>query len=496
MSLQKRYVYFILLLLSVIFCKPTPTVETEILKVGIHSEPSKLDPIFAIDLYSQKLNRLIFRQLFHQGKNKEDNYALVEASEWRGQKQLYLKLQKTNSSHSIQIDAEDVQFCIERLIAEVGPRRSLYSAVIKKIEVLSTLEILLTYTSSKTKLIELLSLPPAAIYNKANFLEKKQFLSTGIYSIAHWDKNQSILLTRNESYPKKDMYPKTVNLLSVNESSNALFLFLKNELDVMKLPYFLTNHSVTQKGRIHRVKSRSVQYIAINHRKPCFDLNFRKALNHAIDKKKIIQKVFEKEATETVGPVPLEYFSMLSQEPFFYEYNLSLAKELLSKSKCYPQILEQPLELRMKADDENKAKGIVLSQFFLNLGLQVKIKPMEKVNLYKENSSGLGDLTLLTWFIDYDSVFNFIDPLFDSNSFGNAGNRSFYQNHKIDHYIETMKRYDLFEQAMTEEQTKETVNAIYTIYEDAPWVFLWSLNENYLISKKQDNLAVFDLFLF
>jgi len=49
---------------------------------------------------------------------------------------------------------------------------------------------------------------------------------------------------------------------------------------------------------------------------------------------------------------------------------------------------------------------------------------------------------------------------------------------------------------MTEEQKKETVKAIQTIYEDAPWVFLWSLNENYLISKKQENLRVTDLFLF
>lgn len=38
----------------------------------------------------------------------------------------------------------------------------------------------------------------------------------------------------------------------------------------------------------------------------------------------------------------------------------------------------------MRADDENKAKGSVIAQYFKNLGLKIQILPMEKTKLYKK----------------------------------------------------------------------------------------------------------------
>ena len=121
------------------------------------------------------------------------------------------------------------------------------------------------------------------------------------------------------------------------------------------------------------VKGKSVQYIAVNHNNPCYDLPFRIALNLAIDRDLIIEKIFESSASKINASVTNEYLEFYTNEKFHDSYNLDLAKKYLSESKCYPQILTNTIELRMRADDENKAKGSVIAQYFKNLGLKIQI---------------------------------------------------------------------------------------------------------------------------
>jgi peptide/nickel transport system substrate-binding protein len=199
-------------------------------------------------------------------------------------------------------------------------------------------------------------------------------------------------------------------------------------------------------------------------------------LNLSVNRKLIIEKIFESFASEVNASVTNEYLEQFTNEKFYYEYDLELAKKNLQQSNCYPAILDRPIELRMRADDENKAKGAVLAQSFKELGLKINILPMEKTKLYKENSEKKGDLTLLTWYIDYDSIVNFIDPILASDSFGSAGNRSFYSNPKVDAYINKIRK--------NPDENLNPVSIIKEIKEDAPLVFLWSIHENYILSKK------------
>jgi peptide/nickel transport system substrate-binding protein len=91
---------------------------------------------------------------------------------------------------------------------------------------------------------------------------------------------------------------------------------------------------------------------------------------------------------------------------------------------------------------------------------------MEKFSLYKENGLGLGDFTFLTWYADYDSVNAFLYPLFDSDRMGNAGNRAFYKNDKLDESI----------------QNENILKSIEILVKEKPWIYLWSIQENYLLA--------------
>jgi len=131
----------------------------------------------------------------------------------------------------------------------------------------------------------------------------------------------------------------------------------------------------------------------------------------------------------------------------------------------------------MRADDENKAKGLVIQQYLTDIGLKVKINPMEKAVLYKENGEKKGDITILTWYLDYDSTLNFVDPLFASDSVGNGGNRAFYSNEEIDSIISKSRI-----EGELEKEDQERIMEI--LSKENPWIYLWTIYENYMVSDK------------
>ncbi|MCP5500927.1 MAG: ABC transporter substrate-binding protein [Leptospiraceae bacterium] len=476
----KRTYKIFLLLLSLLFCKPQSDFQDKnVLRLGISSEPSKLDPIFATDLSFQKISILLFPRLFTE--TGLEDFSMVQSYTEKPGGILRIKLKKLLDKNENSLNAEDVQYCLNRLRTQTGPKKSLY-ARIKSIKILGTNEVEIQFLYSKERLLELLSQASAGIYSRSIHEKEGTFHSAGPYHITHWIKNNQIELSRNPNFISNSPLPSTLILQTITESTIAIYLFSKNRLDSFKLPYFLSSHPATEKGKMYTLESRSVQYIAINAREKCFDISFRKALNYAVNKKLIIDKLFSSRAKETYASIPLDFYNNLNiQTVPTYPFDVKKAKYLLKQSACYPAILNRTLEFRMKSDDENKAKGAVLVQYLKNIGLRIKIIPLEKTKLYKENGEGKGDLTLLTWYIDYNSIYNFIDPLFYSKAMGNGGNRALYANILIDKFIENYRNKD---HIPIEKQRKNLETITHHLYEEAPWIFLWSLDETYLTSNK------------
>ncbi|MCB1192557.1 MAG: ABC transporter substrate-binding protein [Leptospiraceae bacterium] len=484
---MKNLIFCCLCLLA---CSPNSQVTNTQDKVimAIPSDPYSLDPIFATDLASQKLNLLVFKKLFRIGKNGKLENELTDKWTPISPNVIRISMKKLKASDGEFLTSDDVLYSLNRLKAEIGPRKSVYS-FIQSINKLSQFALEIEFTGSLQAMQEKLSLPPASIYSKKHHSQKEKFVSSGLYSLEEWSKNNHIKLKKNEFLSDENL-PKELELLVLPQATTSVYLFSRNKLDILKMPFFLLNHEATKQGKIKTVKSKSVQYVAINNKNPCFDKPFRKALNYAVHKDLIIEKIFESRASQPYTSIPPDY--MLNQEltkKYVYPYNPQKAKNLIAQSKCYPAILQTNLDFRMRGDDENKSKGMAVVQYLKEIGLTVKVNPMEKVKLYKENGQNKGDLTFLTWYVDYDSVYNFIDPLFASDSYGNGGNRAFYQNDKIDSFILKVRKGELVAE-------QELVTTIEVLYENAPWIFLWSIYEDYLLSAKAQKYPELEEFIF
>ena len=95
-------------------------------------------------------------------------------------------------------------------------------------------------------------------------------------------------------------------------------------------------------------------------------------------------------------------------------------------------------------------------------------------------------MTLLSWYQDIPSATNFIDPVFHSKRHGNGGNRSFYSSKFVDAAIARM---------YTGDQNTEIRAITSRINKDAPWIFLWSVHENYAVSPKAAQFGELENFL-
>ena len=466
-SSRMRTLSLVFFLLSLTFCrKETPDFD---LKVALPSDPAHLDPLHITDLSGQKLAKFIHQGLWIQNPEGFHSPWILSYKKIPHPTKNLWWFQLDPSSPSV----EDIQFSLSRLVLESYPRKGDYQFLVQvKSLPENQLELEFKPGTLESEWKEKLSLPFASIIGKKEW-ETNTFKSYGKYKLIDWKKNEYIDVHRQKEEEKK--FPEKIRFLILPQSSTSLFLYRKGKLDAFKLTDFLLSLPETNSELTLTKKGRSVQYVAINQNNPCLDNHFRAAVNFSIPRELIISKLLENHADLSYGPVPIQYIEKLAKGKTITGeiYNRDLAKKEIEKSFCFPKIKFTELEFRMRGDDENQAKGRAIKQALEEIGLTIKLKPMEKAPLYKENGEGKGDLTLLTWYSDFDSVWNFLDPLFHPNKVGNGGNRSFYQNKDVGNILDKPFK-----------NNQDAIQAIEIIRKDKPWIFLWSIQENYLVSKE------------
>ena len=100
---------------------------SNLLLVGIASDPTTLDPIYSVDLTSQKINSLLFIKLFQFKNDGRIDGELVEEFVFIGNV-LKIKLTQIKTKNKANLKSTDVAYCLNRLRTEKGPRKSRYKS--------------------------------------------------------------------------------------------------------------------------------------------------------------------------------------------------------------------------------------------------------------------------------------------------------------------------------------------------------------------------------
>jgi peptide/nickel transport system substrate-binding protein len=202
-------------------------------------------------------------------------------------------------------------------------------------------------------------------------------------------------------------------------------------------------------------------------KKPFDKVKVRRAINHAINKKAIVDTIYEGLGTVAKNPLPPTLWGYNDQIQD-YEYDPNKAKELL-KEAGYPHGFETtlwalPVPRPYNPNGQKVAEAIQAD--LQKVGIRAKIISYEWGTYLEKLEQGEHDMALFGWFGDNGDPDNFLYILLDKDSAKvPAQNIAFYKNDQLHELL--IKAKETFDQ---KEREKLYQQAQVIIHEDAPWV--------------------------
>lgn len=324
---------------------------------------------------------------------------------------------------------------------------------------------------------KMLAMPVASIVPDSvpeNFGEHP--IGTGPWKFLEWKRSDYLRFVRNPDYfggaPKVD----TLEARIIPEPSTAVAEFESGNVDVLRVPGQETsNWEQVDEKRAMLMSAPSLQmiYVALNTtRGPLRDVRVRRALNHAVDSRMILERLMANRGTLSAGVIPPALPGGDTTRAR-YDFNIQKAKQLLREAG-YPNGVT--IELWCSTTSPFPRIAQTIQAYLAEAGVTVKIVQRDAPSAREASRNGKTDMILKTWFADYPDGENFLYPLLHSSNKGVGGNVSFYSNPGFDALVDLSHR----------EQDEAKRNELYKqadalAYADAPMIYMFFYKELYAV---------------
>ena len=211
----------------------------------------------------------------------------------------------------------------------------------------------------------------------------------------------------------------------------------------------------------------NVGYVAMNTKKAPFNnVKVRQAINHALDRKSYIQKIYLGHAVQAKNPIPPKMWSY-NNKIAPYEFNLESAKRLLAEAG-YPKgfIIELwTLPIARPYNPNGKKMGELIQADLKKIGVMVKLRTYKWATYLEKARNGEHQMIQLGWTGDNGDPDNFLHVLLGCDAIRRGSNYARWCNKKFEHLIGRAKvTVDL------KTRTNFYQKAQYIFKKQAPWV--------------------------
>ena len=311
-------------------------------------------------------------------------------------------------------------------------------------------------------------------------------VGTGPFELKEYRIGERIVLERFDEYyrePRPDVDAINMNLAG----GQSMAMYENDEIDVTGVGLFDLDRVLDPDEPLNRElvvapPGFSVSYIGMNASMPPFDdANFRRALNHSIDKDLIANEVLAELVKPAYSILP-PGFPGYTEDIQGLEYDPDLAREYLAQSKYADPETRPRIVITVPGTGGTIGLDleVIIEMWKQELGIEVEIQQVEWATYLEDLDdrkfqayAGLG------WSADYPDPQDFLDILFHTESGMNHGS---YSNTDVDALLEeartiqdVVRRVELYNQA---EQL---------IVDDAAWVPTWFTGEQYALVKPYIN---------
>ncbi|MCI0809718.1 MAG: peptide ABC transporter substrate-binding protein [Chloroflexi bacterium] len=460
------------------------------------SDPPTLDPHVVTDGTSLEIVIEIFSGLVHLGPDTSNPFEPDLAESWSisGGSTVYVfKLRNDlKFSNGDPVTAQDFKWSFERaahpdtastiageILGDIVGIQDIIegnATTASGIEVIDERTLRITIDAPKAYFIAKLTYPTAFVLNRENVESAGDSwtddpVGTGPFVLKEYRVGQRIRIARNDNYWGRAAYLDEVvfNLAG----GVAMAMYENDEIDVTGVGFNDLDRVQDPTQEISNdlvdvPADFGISYIGFNLAEAPFDdANFRRALNHAVDKQLIAEQVFLNQVKPASGIIP-PGFPGYSPEISGLEFDLELAQDLLAQS-AYADPETRPRIVITEpgtGGTPSLTTRIVAEMWLRNLGVEIEIQQVDWAtyldDLYRGRLQVWGGLS---WQADYPDPQSFLDVLFRSDSSINHGG---YSNIQVDEYLiaaqieqDRVRRIGLYNDA---EQL---------IVSDAAWLPLW-----------------------
>lgn len=454
--------FYITLLLCVILTACSQA-SVPSLRFGLADAPVNLDPRFATDATSARINHLIYRALI----GFDSHYAPTpELATWEqlslSQYRLHLGDAGRIFHNGARLQAEDVKATYMFILdpRNASPHRASL-AHIQEIQVIDqdTLEFHLAKPDALFIGRLTIGIVPANLIMQQHPFNK-QPLGSGTFKFVQWQQSSHLILQRIAD-------GLLVEFLEVKDPLVRALKLAHGELDLLQndlSPELIKWLAQQPQLQVTKREGTNFAYIGLNLEDPVTgNLLVRQAISYAINREEIIHYVLGDAAHPANSLLPTAHWARHQTLPV-YSYDPEKAKQLLQQAG-----VSSPLHLTYKTTNNplRLRLATVIQHQLAQVGIQAELRSYDWGTFYGDIKTGNFQMFNLAWIgIKLPDIFRYA---FHSDAFPPKGaNRGRFKDAQVDELIEKA------ELAPTLEAQAAFYRALqYRLFEQLPCIPLW-----------------------
>ncbi len=302
----------------------------------------------------------------------------------------------------------------------------------------------------------------------------KHPVGTGAFLFTEWTSGQRLVISRNPDYrvagiPKLDMITFEVGV----DPTVALARFKAGEVDILgdSIPganYVAESEDPANEGLIIEGGQLHTGYVTLNVTiAPFDDVKVRQAVNHAINKDRIVQLVNGRAAAANQPLPPL--MPGYDTEYKGFEYDVDKALALLAEAGFADGF---STELWTSNTDPNPAIAQAIQQDLAAIGITAEIKSLAQASVIEAGGSGQAPMLWsggMAWIADFPDPSNFYGPILGCGGTGPGGwNWSKYCNETLD--ADGALADSMTDPAQAAERLAAWKSVFTRAMDEAPWI--------------------------